>query len=81
MVLEMKKTTPVWEATLDEIYHCTVERLNEYQGVLTIKKNNTRIYSTAVHLSYGAVFGPDVMDIAEWESICVNYVDNLNNKA
>ena len=65
----------VWEATLDNIYNCVVVKTGDYDGVLTIKKNNTRVFETGVKLTAGAIFGADVIDIAEWESICVDYVD------
>jgi hypothetical protein len=72
----MNKQTPIWEATLDDIYNCVVVKTGDYDGVLTIKKNNTRVFETGVKLTAGAIFGADVIDIAEWQSICVDYVDN-----
>lgn len=72
----MNKQTPIWEATLDDIYNCVVVKTGDYDGVLTIKKNNTRVFETGVKLTAGAIFGADIIDIAEWESICVDYVDN-----
>ena len=67
---------PIWEATLDDIYKCEVNKTGDYDGVLTIKKKNTRVFETGVKLTAGAIFGADVIDVAEWESICVDYVDN-----
>lgn len=70
------KKVKVWESTLDDIYNCVVVKTGDYDGVLTIKKNNTRVFETGVKLTAGAIFGADIIDIAEWESICVDYVDN-----
>lgn len=74
------KKVKVWESTLDDIYNCVVVKTGDYDGVLTIKKNNTRVFETGVKLTAGAIFGADIIDIAEWESICVDYVDNRSKQ-
>lgn len=71
-------TVTVWEATLDNIYYCEVARKDDHTGVLTIKKDNVIIHSCDVSVSYGAIFGPDIYDVYEWERICAEYVDKIN---
>ena len=68
----------VWESTLDDIFECRVVRTGERTGQLTVKENvnGQMLLDTAVGLSYGAQFGPDIADIAEWQHQCVNAVDN-----
>lgn len=68
----------IWQATLDDQYDCVVTRINEAHGCLTVTdtKENKVLLSQEVTLSYGAAFGPDVDDVADWEERCVNAVDN-----
>ena len=66
----------IWESTLDDRYEVQVVRLAPYIGKLTISDDGEEIFSQQVALSYGAVFGPDVSDIAEWQEIAANFIDN-----
>lgn len=65
----------VWESKLDDIYECKVVRNAPYQGILTIEQDNTVLFNKEVSLMYDAVFGPDVSDLAEWEDLCIKFVD------
>ena len=66
----------VWSATLDEVWECVVRRTGGYTGVLTVSKaGEAPILTKDVGLSYGAVFGPDVADVADWEQLSVEAVD------
>jgi hypothetical protein len=69
----------IWKATLDEKYECVVERTGTYQGRLTVTENDTaqNILDKDVSLSYGASFGPDVTDIAEWQLSIIDAIDNI----
>lgn len=70
----------VWEATLDNRYHVTVERARPYQGVLQVwsdAAHATLLHSAAVGLSYDARFGPDYEDVCEWERIAADFVDGI----
>jgi allophanate hydrolase subunit 1 len=69
----------IWESTLDDIFLCKVMRESERIGVLSIKEtiNGQTIFERKVGLSYGAHFGPDVEDVAKWQELCVNAVDNI----
>lgn len=68
----------VWESTLDDIFECKVTRIDDYKGQLTVKENvNGQILlDKEVGLSYGAQFGPDMDDVAQWQEMCVEVVDN-----
>jgi hypothetical protein len=69
----------IWKSTLDEKYECVVERTGVYQGRLTVTENNTskHILDKDVSLSYGALFGPDAVDIAEWQLSIIDAIDNI----
>lgn len=68
----------VWESKLDTIYNCQVTRTDEYKGILklTNTENDWVLVEQEVGLSYGAKFGPDVDDVAQWQEICIQAVDN-----
>lgn len=67
----------IWEATLDGQYFCEVKRVDDTNGVLTITdtQSNNIIFTESVGLSYGAQFGPDVYDVAEWETKILEFID------
>ncbi len=67
----------VWEAKLDDLYECSVERTDQYNGTLKIEQGNAVLFEQAVTLSFGAVFGPDVSDLAAWQETCIEFVDGL----
>ena len=71
-------TDIIWESKLDEVYDCKVERIDEGCGKLTVIDQFDRVLlSKEVKLSYSAVFGPDVADVAFWENLCVEIIDKL----
>ena len=67
----------IWEAKLDERYDCFVERVDERNGTLHVVdlEENKSLLDVSVGLSYGAMFGPDMGDVALWQDLCVNAVD------
>jgi hypothetical protein len=65
----------VWTSTLDGRYEVTVTRTDDYHGELTISEGNQVRHRESVGLSYGAIFGPDVTDVADWRRIAVEFVD------
>lgn len=68
----------IWESKLDEVYDCKVTRLGEYRGKLTVSDLFGRtLFEREVGLLYGAVFGPDIDDVALWEDMCVSFVNKL----
>lgn len=68
----------IWESKLDDIYDCKVTRISENKGTLTMIDQFDRVLlEREVGLLYGAVFGPDIEDVAYWEDLCVEVVDKL----
>ena len=68
----------IWEAKLDELYDCKVTRISENRGKLTMVDPFDRILlEQDVGLLYGAVFGPDIDDVAYWEELCVKVIDKI----
>ena len=65
----------VWTSTLDGKYEVTVTRTDDYHAELTISEGNQVLHRESVGLSYGAIFGPDVADVADWRRIAVEFVD------
>lgn len=65
----------VWTSTLDGKYEVTVTRSDDYVGELTISEGDLVLHRETVGLSYGATFGPDVADVAEWQRIAVEFAD------
>lgn len=69
-------TDIIWESKLDEVFDCKVERIDESRGKLTVIDQFDRILlDKEVGLSYGAVFGPDVADVALWEDMVIKVID------
>jgi hypothetical protein len=66
----------VWQSTLDGRYEAVVVRIAPYQGLLTIRDAGEEIFSQQVGLMYNAQFGPDMADVADWQEIVVNFIDN-----
>lgn len=69
----------IWQSLLDEKYHWSVTRTSERTGILKIinQDNNEQLLSQEVNLSYGAIFGPDIADIMNWENAVMRVVDNI----
>lgn len=67
----------IWKAQLDDRYDCQVQRINEAHGHLTVTDTTDQkiLLQQEVTLSYGARFGPDMDDVADWEERCVQAVD------
>lgn len=68
----------VWEATLDNVWSCRVERTGERTGRLVVSRvddPSVVILDEKTGLLYGAHFGPDVEDVALWQEKCAAAVD------
>lgn len=67
----------IWQAKLDNRYQCQVERINEVHGRLTMvdSENSETVLDQQVTLAWGAKFGADIDDIADWEERCVSIAD------
>ena len=75
----MENANIVWQSHLDKKYNCIVTRIDERNGLLKIvsDENKEVLLEQKVGLSYGAIFGPDIDDVREWEQICINKIDNM----
>lgn len=74
----------VWEAMLDGVWDCRVERTGERRGRLLVSRLDDPvvvILNEETGLSYGAHFGPDVDDVAMWQEKCAAAVDALGGRA
>lgn len=70
----------IWDATLDNRYECSVERISEYGGNLRVFdiKTSSVLLEEEVPLAYGAKFGPDMEDIIQWQNKVVDLIDGKN---
>lgn len=69
----------VWHNTVDQgTWDVRVERISAYRGVLIIKRADTdqEIHREEVGLSYQAIFGPDVDDVAAWQDRAIEVIDS-----
>jgi hypothetical protein len=69
--------TTVWTTRLDRRYTITVHWRGPYRGELSIRDGATILHREPVGLMYGAIFGPDVEDVATWKEMAVRFVDGL----
>ena len=81
--IDFPKVDTIWQAELDGKFTCSVVRINKRGGNLRIVENATgrELLNQDVGLLYGAHFGPDVEDVAKWESICTAVVDKDQKNA
>jgi hypothetical protein len=68
----------IWENRLDDKYDVFVEQTSGYNGFLVILEGDKELIREEVSISYGAKFGPDVADVAEWEQRCMDFIDELD---
>lgn len=69
----------VWWNKFDNRYLAEVHRVADYLGELYVfdhDKKDKQIACWPVGLSYGAMFGPDIADVAEWEEKVIDFIDN-----
>ncbi len=67
----------VWSSMLDGKYTVKVTRIAPYRGELTIAEGNNMLHREDVLLSFDALFGPDVADVASWQESAIAFVDKL----
>ena len=73
----------IWEGRFDDRYQCRVTRKGDYQGILTVTDEQTKeqLLEEEVSLSYGAIVGPDIFDVQEWQSRSTEIVDEREAKS
>jgi hypothetical protein len=67
----------VWSSMLDNRYTVTVTRVAPYRGELTIADGDNVLHRKTVLLSFNALFGPDVADVAAWQEAAMTFIDKL----
>jgi hypothetical protein len=71
----------VWKQTVDDgEYQCSVTRVDGYLGELKIVNDGVVIHHEQVGMAYGAVFGPDMDDVATWQERCIFVIDNVGER-
>ncbi len=68
----------VWWSRLDHRFQIEVQRVDNYAAKLIIfdhLNENAELLCEDVGLSYGALFGPDVSDVDEWQNRCMKFID------
>ena len=76
--IDFPKQEIIWESTVDDgKFHCSVVRLGEYKGWLKVFEvaTNKVLLECETGLAYGAIFGPDVDDVAYWQETCIGAID------
>jgi len=69
----------VWKNKVDNKYDVFVESVGDgYSGFLFVMDGTREILKEAVSISYAARFGPDMSDVSQWETRCMEVVDGLN---
>lgn len=73
----------VWQDTVDDgVWDVRVLRTSGdgYRGTLVVThaESGTMMHAESVGLSYGAIFGPYVADVAEWQDTCIQVIDFFN---
>jgi hypothetical protein len=74
---EENSDAEIWSSMLDGRYAVTVHRLSRSRGELNIRDGSQHIHRREVTLMYGAIFGPDIDDVATWQEIATTVVDGL----
>ncbi|OGY65837.1 MAG: hypothetical protein A3A16_02105 [Candidatus Harrisonbacteria bacterium RIFCSPLOWO2_01_FULL_44_18] len=68
----------IWRNKIDKRFLIEVRRAGNYSAKLFIfdhQKNDRPIACWRVSLAYGAMFGPEVADVNEWQEKVVNFID------
>ena len=71
----------IFTAKLDKQYPVRVIRTGDRTGRLEVYQDDEAtepLRTWDVSLGYGAIFGPDVLDVEEWHGIVAEYIDGRN---
>lgn len=71
----------IWAAILDRRYKCEIQRTEPYKGELLVfdsQENDKLVHELKLPISYNAQFGPDIVDVAEWQDIIIQAIDSKN---
>lgn len=73
----------IWADTVDNgAWEAKVVGTSDRAGELTVTESATGqvVHRETVGLSYGAVFGPDVADLSQWQDTVINVIDNPSDR-
>ena len=73
----------VWWGRLDRRYQIEIHRKGERVGQMLIwdhDDNDRFMHEEEVVLAYAAIFGPDILDVIDWQNKATEIIDKLNNK-
>ena len=69
----------IWEQKLDDRYDCSVSYYRDGQPMLEIRDGLDLIHSEFVFMAHEPTFGPDVEDVANWQSLCEAVIDGTRD--
>jgi len=69
----------IWYSTVDNAtYEAWVERTGPYDGELVVARvRGHEIHREPTKLAFGAIYGPDVDDVATWQHRVCNIIDTI----
>lgn len=67
----------IWESRVDGRYDASVERTGDYTGELVVRDGEKELLREPTTLSYRALFGPDVSDVATWQERTIKFIDKF----
>jgi hypothetical protein len=68
----------VYQNTIDNnTWEMKVVRVTDYQGELSVTRvaDGEVVHTAIVGLAYGAIFGPDAADVADWQDAALKVID------
>lgn len=68
----------IWEQTVDDgAFQCLVIRTGDYRGRLEVMVAATgkKLLNEDIGLMFGARWGPDIDDLAEWQEKAIKVID------
>lgn len=69
----------IWQSPDDKgRYQVEVRRVSASEGTLVLLRDGQVLRQQQVSLAYGAMFGPDVADVMEWNRIATQWSDELD---
>ncbi|MBE2213508.1 MAG: hypothetical protein IAE82_06520 [Opitutaceae bacterium] len=76
---EIKEANAVWAATLDRKYVVEVQRINGRNFLCVFDMTNRScLHCEHTNVTFGAMFGPDAGDVAEWQDRAMKIIDSAN---
>lgn len=74
----------IYSNTVDQgVWRVEVERTGGYTARLVITEvaTDTIVHTEPVGLMYGAIFGPDIDDVSDWQAKAIDAIDNPEKRS